>query len=34
VIGPKQVQGAKVGIYGQVCLDCEKKVKEAWVTVK
>lgn len=34
VIGPKQVQGAKVGVYGQVCPDCEKKVKKAWVTVK
>lgn len=34
VIGPKNVQGAQVGIYGKICSDCDKKVKEAWVTVK
>jgi hypothetical protein len=34
VIHPRDTQGAKVGIYGQICKPCEVKVKEAWVTLQ
>lgn len=34
VIWPKRTAGAKVGIYAQVCTECDKAVKHAWVTVK
>lgn len=33
-IPPRDVQGARVGIYAQICKDCETAVKGAWVTVK
>lgn len=31
---PSEISGSRVGIYGQVCKECDDKVKEAWVTVK
>ncbi len=31
---PKTVGGARLGIYAQVCKECDAKVKEAWVTLK
>lgn len=34
VIAPKQTTGAQVGIYGQICPECNTKVKAAWVTLK
>lgn len=34
VIAPSDVDGSRVGIYGQMCKECETKVKQAWVTVK
>lgn len=33
VAGPRDVKGARIGIYGQICSDCERVVKQAWVTV-
>jgi hypothetical protein len=34
VFSPKVIGGSQVGIYGEMCKDCETKVKQAWVTLK
>lgn len=34
VISPKDAAGSRIGIFSQICHDCEVKVKQAWVTFK
>lgn len=34
VIPPRDIKGARVGIHGKTCAECQAKVSDAWVTVK